>query len=312
MSRDDELPTWRQRLGPFGVWVFGGAIDDDPGEFAGFVEGLGFTGLWIGGGNPDGAAFDRLETLLRATSRLVVATGITNIWAWDRDALAARAARLEHDHPGRFLLGLGVSHSHLVEQLGHRYERPFAEMVAFLDGLDGATPPGPSKAAPPRVLAALGTRMLRLSAERADGAHPYLTTPAHTKAARETLGPDALLAPEQAVVLEEDPDAARARARGYLEHYLQLPNYARNLRRLGWSDEDLAGAGSDALVDALVPHGGTEKLVAGIRSHVLAGADHVCIQPIGDGRGVDRYALELLAPALRAYVDEDWPIARAR
>jgi probable F420-dependent oxidoreductase len=297
MSHDDALPSWREGLGRLGVWVFGGAIDDNPGALARFVEDLGFGGLWIGGGNPDAAAFDRLEQLLASTSRLVVATGIVNLWAWDPGALALRAQRLEQDHPGRFVLGIGVSHEHLVEQLGRRYERPYRHMVAFLDELDapGATP---GVGQPPRVLAALGAKMLKLSAERAQGAHPYLTTPAHTREAREVLGPAPLLAPEQAVILDEDVASARARARAYLAAYLRLPNYARNLARLGFDAEDLAGSGSDALVDALVAHGDTASVAAAITAHLDAGADHVCVQPIADGRGVDRRALELLAPAL--------------
>lgn len=290
----DGLPRWRQLLGRVGVWVSGPAIDEDPGAFAQLVERLGYTGLWIGGGNTNGAAFPRLEALLAATDRLVVATGIANIWAWEPAEMAQQAGRLAAAFPDRFLLGLGVSHAPLVQQLGRQYEQPYSAMVGYLDALDAA---GGER--PPRVLAALGARMLRLSATRGVGAHPYLTTPEHTASARSVLGPGPLLAPEQAVVLDDDADAARQRARGYLERYLRLPNYTANLRRLGWGARDLEGGGSDAFVDALVPHGGIDDVTGIVQAHLRAGADHVCIQPLADD-GVDRRALEQLAPALTA------------
>jgi probable F420-dependent oxidoreductase len=307
-ARTSAPPHWRRRIGRVGVWVPGPVIDEDPAGFAAFVEGLGYGALWIGGGNPDPAAFSRLEALLSATGDLLVATGITNIWAWDPDALAVRAAALEAAHPGRFLLGLGVSHAPLVEQMGRRYEHPFDAMVAYLDALDALDASDASDAsdapdasdasgrpAPPRVLAALGPRMLRLSATRAAGAHPYLTTPEHTRFARRTLGPDALLAPEQALVLDDDPDAARRRARAYLDRYLRLPNYTGSLRRTGWSAQDVEDGGSDALVDALVAHGGVRSVSASVQAHLDAGADHVCIQALGEGGAVDRAALHALA-----------------
>ena len=288
-----DLPLWRRRLGRAGVWVFGGAVDEDLGGFARVVERLGYGALWIGGGKTAAADFSRLEALLAATDELVVATGITKIWAWEPRELAAHAARLAAAYPDRVVLGLGVSHAPLVEQMGQRYERPYRAMVAFLDALADLAEPGP-----PCVLAALGPRMLRLSATRSAGAHPYLTTPGHTRVARETLGPKALLAPEQALVLEEDPDVARRRARAYLERYLRLPNYVGNLRRFGWRDEDVQDGGSDALVDALVVHGSVARVGSGVLAHLDAGADHVCVQPLGEGGSVDRHALEALAPVL--------------
>ena len=307
-ARDTAVRSqWRQRMGRAGVWVPGTAIDDDPRGFASFVEHLGYGGLWIGGGNPDPAAFARIESLLSATSRLVVATGITSIWTWEPAALAARAARLEAAYPGRFVLGLGVSHAPVVEQVGRRYERPFEAMVAYLDALDALAPgaagtlaPGAAGAAPPRVLAALGPRMLRLSAARASGAHPYLTTPRHTRHARDVLGPSAFLGPEQAIVLQDRPEVARRRARAYLERYLRLPNYAVNLLRTGWSAADVQGGGSDALVDALVVHGNVDQVRASVEAHLDAGADHVCVQALGEDTTVDRSALEVLAPLLTA------------
>ena len=303
MSQDPVgSPRWRSQLGRVGVWVSGGAIDEGPDEFARLVERLGYTGLWLGGGNADAGAFPRLESLLAATDHLVVATGILNIWAWEPAELARQARWLASTYPDRFLLGLGVSHAPLVEQLGRRYQQPYGAMVAYLDGLDGLDAvggaAGAAGSAPPRVLAALGTRMLRLSAARASGAHPYLTTPEHTAAARVVLGPDSLLAPEQALVLEEDDGVARRRARAYLERYLRLPNYTANLRRLGWDAGEIGGGGSDALVDALVPHGTADAVAASIREHLRAGADHVCIQPLGEAGTIDRRALEVLAPVL--------------
>ena len=287
------MPLERGHLGRAGVWVGGAAIDDDPGGFAAFVERLGYGTLWIGGGNPDAASFSRIEAVLSATGRLVAATGIANIWAWEPGALAAQTARLDAAYPRRFVLGLGVSHAPLVEQLGRRYEHPYDAMVAYLDALDAV-----GGEAPPRVLAALGPRMLHLSANRAAGAHPYLTTPEHSRVAREALGPGPLLAPEQALVLEDDAGAARRTARSYLDRYLRLPNYSANLRRLGWRPEDMADGGSDALVDALVPHGSADDVAAAVLAHVRAGADHVCVQALTEGGSPDRRALEVLAPRL--------------
>ncbi|MGH9087596.1 MAG: TIGR03620 family F420-dependent LLM class oxidoreductase [Acidimicrobiales bacterium] len=296
-ERDDRaLPRWRQRLGRLGIWVSGPAIDDGPGELARLVERLGYTGLWIGGGNPDPAAFSRLEAVLAATDRLVVATGIANIWAWEPAAMVAQADRLVAAFPDRFVLGLGVSHAPVVAHLGRQYEQPYAAMVAYLDSLDTADGTGGERV--PRLLAALGPRMLQLSAARSAGAHPYLTTPEHTTSARETLGLHPLLAPEQALVLEEDADVARRIGRSYLERYLRLPNYTTNLRRFGWTAHDIEDGGSDALVDALVLHGSPDRVVDGVRAHFEAGADHVCIQPLAAAGGVDRHALELLAPSL--------------
>lgn len=309
---DGEAAALRQRLGPFGVWVAGPALErTDPAELANWIEGLGYTTLWIGGGNPDHAAFSRLETMLSATDHLVVATGIANLWAWEPARLAFEASRLQASFRGRFVLGVGVSHAPLVERLGRRYERPYETMVAFLDALEAApAAPGIDRAevgATPLVLAALGDRMLRLAAERALGAHPYLTTPAHTERARAVLGAGPVLVPEQALVLEDDPATARRSARAYLGHYLRLPNYRRNLSRLGFSEKDLEEAGSDRLVDALVLHGAPKDIVAGIRAHLEAGADQVCIQPLTAAGELDRYALELLGPSLRAYRAMDRP-----
>ena len=294
---------WRESLGRVGVWVGPGALEQDPGGFAARVELLGYGALWVGGSNPDPKSFDLLEAALSGTLRLVVATGITSIWAWEPAALAKRVAALEAAHPGRFVLGLGVSHAPAVERLGHRYTRPLRAMDGFLAGLDhaeGRDADGGSSPAPPRVLAALGQRMLELARDRSEGAHPYLTPPAHTERARQILGGAPLLAPEQALVLEAEPRQARVTARRYLEGYLRLPNYRANLERLGYDEEDLAGQGSDRFVDALVAHGTPSEVAAQVRAHLEAGADHVCVQPLAHGGGTDAGALEVLAPLLLA------------
>ena len=217
--------------------------------------------------------------LLGATSRIVIATGIANIYA--RDPVTTAAVKILWLKPTRGgFLGLGVSHIPLVEQIrGHSYGKPLASMRAYLDGMDRA----PYRAVPPsmkpvRVLAALGPGMLRLAAERADGAHSYFVPPEHTARAREILGNDRLLAVEQAVVLETDSSKAREIARMHTSRYLALPNYVNNLRRLGFGDEDIANGGSDRLVDAIVAWGDMTAVIDRVRAHQSAGADHVCVQ----------------------------------
>ncbi|MDA8297652.1 MAG: TIGR03620 family F420-dependent LLM class oxidoreductase [Actinomycetota bacterium] len=286
-------------LGRVGVWLFGAAFDADPAGVASRLEHLGYGALWVGGGNTKPSAFARIGAALAGSSSLVLATGITSIWAWEPAELARQARSIELGHPGRFLLGLGVSHAPLVEHLGLRYERPYSAMERFLGDLATATAAehGPPV---PLVLAALGDKMLALSGQESAGAHPYFVPVEHTRHARAVLGPDPLLAPELAVVAETDPSAARAVARQYMERYLSLPNYAGNLSRLGYSDEDLAGGGSDRLVDAIVAWGSPSDIAARVRAHLDAGADHVCIQPLAAGGAVDYAALETLAPLLVA------------
>jgi probable F420-dependent oxidoreductase len=285
-------------LGRVGFWVSSRLFPDDGGgeaaRVAGELEALGIPALWLGGASPD---LELVSHLLRAGHRLVVATGIVSVWAESAAKLAANVARVATQHPDRFVLGLGVSHAPLVERSGMRYLRPYEKMVAYLDELDAATPPVPKER---RVLAALGPRMLRLAAERAAGAHPYLVTPEHTRRAREILGPGPLLAPEQKVVLETDPRRAREIGRAVVARYLQLPNYTNNLRWLGFTDEDLAGEGSDALVEALVAWGTPEDIEARVREHHAAGADHVAVQVLSnpDAAGLPHEQWRLLAPVL--------------
>lgn len=289
-------------LGRVGIWQY--QLDQVPsgqaGEIAAEIDELGYGALWL----PEMVgreSFVSSTLLLGATRRIVVATGIASIYA--RDALAANSAlsTITEAFPERFLLGLGVSHQVMVEGLrGHDYSRPYSAMVAYLDAMDN----GLFTASPPttpthRVLAALGPKMLRLAAERTDGAHPYFVPVEHTAFARETMGADALLAVEQAVVLETDPDAARAIARGHMAMYLTLPNYTNNLRRFGFDDVDLADGGSDRLVDAIVAWGDEAAIAARVAAHHEAGADHVCIQVLPEvPTEAPRDTWRRLAPAL--------------
>lgn len=243
-------------------------------EAAAELEQLGYTALWI----PDvgGNVFASIENLLGATSTVTIATGILNLWMHEAEESAAQHDRLTAAHGRRLLMGIGVSHAPLIDNATpRRYERPLAEMRAYLDGIDAAPVPVPVDE---RVLAALGPKMLELAGTRTAGTHPYLVTPEHTAIAREALGPDKAVLPEQAVVLETDPAAARAVARGHLAGYLALPNYANNWKRIGFTDDDVSDGGSDRLVDALVAWGDEAAIVARIEEHRAAGADHVCVQ----------------------------------
>lgn len=280
-------------LGRVGVWLFGRAMDEDAPGIGRRLEALGYRALWVGGGNTNPGALHRLAEVLSATDQLVVATGIASIWAWEPEVLAERARALASAGAGRFVLGLGVSHAPLVEHLGRRYEKPFSAMTAYLTALEPALG---GAGAPPVVLAALGDKMLGLARERTAGAHPYFTPVEHTAHARDVLGDKVLLAPELAVVLDDDPVTARATARAYMERYLGHPNYTNNLHRLGYGAADLAGGGSDHLVDAIVAWGGPEQIAARVRAHLEAGADHVCIQPLSASGDMDYDALEELAP----------------
>jgi probable F420-dependent oxidoreductase len=273
------------QLGSIGVWTF--QLDSFPAtraqEAVAELEELGFGAVWFGEAIGR-EALTNASLLLAGSKRIVIATGIANIYGRDPVTMAAAQKTLAEAYPNRFLLGLGVSHVPLVERLrGHRYDKPLATMRAYLDAMDKApfhaTPP-PSK--PPRVLAALGPKMLQLSAERADGAHPYNITPKHTAQARQVLGPDPYLCPEQAVVLEKDPAKARAIARKFLAIYLTLPNYTNNFLRLGFQEADFSNGGSDHLIDSVVAWGDTKAIVSRIHEHHSAGADHVCIQVLTD------------------------------
>jgi probable F420-dependent oxidoreductase len=269
------------QIGPIGIWTH--QFEDHPTakvrETVSELEDLGYGALWFG------EAFGRealsnAGLLLSATERIVIATGIANIYARDATAMAAGQKTLAEAYPNRFLLGLGVSHVPLVEKLrGHSYQNPVATMRTYLDAMDQApyqSVPPPTK--PLRVLAALGPKMLQLAGERADGAHPYNVNPEHTAQAREILGPDRYLCPEQAVVLETDPARAREIARTFLALYFTLPNYTNNFLRLGFDESDFTNGGSNRLIDAIIAWGDLDAIRNRIRAHQSAGADHVCIQ----------------------------------
>lgn len=268
-------------LGTFGIWQR--ASDVRP-ETAAEIESLGYGTLWVGGS--PGGDLSLVSEVLDATESMPVATGIVNMWREDPATVAASYHRINEHHPDRFLLGVGIGHPEATAE----YRKPFDTIVSYLDDLDSAGVPREHL-----CLAALGPRVLRVSAQRTSGAHPYLTTRRHTGYARELLGDEPLLAPEQTVVVGGDPEEVAALARGFVKRYLGLVNYRRNLVREGWSEEDLADGGSDALVSELVLTGPAEGVAAGIRTHVDAGADHVCIQDLsGDPMPAFRALAELL------------------
>lgn len=274
-------------LGEFGVWTTYRAIGaQNAGEAADLAEELGFGTFWLGGSQQ----LPALRPALQATERIVAATGILNVWQSDPERVAADFARLEQEFPGRVLLGIGIGHPEATSQ----YAKPLSAMRQFLDGLDSAATPIPRDR---RCLAALAPRMLELSAERSLGAHPYFVPVAHTKAARERLGPAALLAPELACAVDGDEQAGRAKARDYAKLYLGLRNYTRNLLNYGFSEQDIAGDGSDRLIDSVVPHGDPESIAVRAREHLAAGANHVCLQAAGVS-GVPRSEWTALARAL--------------
>jgi probable F420-dependent oxidoreductase len=288
-------------LGGIGVWTWLDAFKaPEAASFARKIEDWGYSALWI----PEAVGrdpFALIAYLAAHTTKLVLCTGIANIYA--RDAMTMKAIRktVAELAPGRFVLGLGVSHSHLVtNQRGHEYRKPVPAMREYLDAMEKALYMGtePEEDAP-IVLAALRPLMLKLAAKRTAGAHPYFVPPEHTARARQTLGPDAWLCPEQMVLRETDPEKARKIARQNMQVYIGLPNYQNNLRELGFGDADFENGGSDRLVDAIVAWGDEAAIRARIRAHQDAGASHVCIQPFRpDGvPGPDVDLLETLAPA---------------
>jgi probable F420-dependent oxidoreductase len=274
--------SWNKQLGSFGAWRGGSDLD---GSLAAHIESLGFGSIWVGGSPTDDLT--QVEGLLDATEQIVIATGIVNIWNSDPEVLARSYHRIVARHPERFLLGVGVGHPERTGQEGAA--RPYQPLVRYLDALDDAGVPRDRL-----VLAALGPRVLRLAAERTAGAHPYLVTPAFTRGARQILG-TALLATEQRVALSSDPAAALAVGRASLHNYLAMSNYLANFRRMGFSDADFAGEGSDHLLNELVVTGDDRTIASRLGAHLDAGADHVAVQlllpPGGDVReGYSRLA----------------------
>ena len=255
-------------LGRYGVFGRAAVLTA---ERARVLESLGYETVWQGGSPP--ADLSHVAAILDATSTVKVATGIVNVWTADAAEVARSYHRIEAAHPGRFLLGVGVGHPEATAT----YHSPYQTLVDYLDVLDAEGVPVER-----RILAALGPRVLRLAAARTAGAHPYLVTPEHSRLAREILGAGKLLAPEQRVVLEADPVRARALGRASVKPYLRLTNYTSNLQRLGFTADDVAGEGSDRLIDALVVSGDDAEIRRRFEEHLNAGADHVAIQLIAE------------------------------
>ena len=262
-------------LGEIGIWLRRtagtGAVPE--------IETLGFGALWLG----VSPSLSEARPFLEQSSTLTVATGILNVWQHDPAGVAAQHADLQREFGGRFLLGVGIGHPEATGE----YAKPLTKMREFFDGLDAADEPVPRDEC---VAAALGPKMLDLAAERSLGAHPYLTPVEHTRFARERVGPGPLLAPEVTVVVEPDAETARGKAREFAAGYLERSNYRRNLLRLGFDERDLEDGGSDRLIEAVIPHGSAEEIAEAVRAHLAAGADHVCLQPVGHGPApVDDY-----------------------
>lgn len=258
-------------LKQIGIWTTYHALgEQNAGEAASLAEGLGFGAFWLGGS----PRLPSVRPLLAGSERMVIATGIVNVWQYEPAQLAGEHAELTREYPGRVLLGIGIGHPEATSE----YTKPLTKMREFLDGLDGSAQPVPRGE---RCVAALGPKMLDLSAERSLGTHPYFTPVEHTRFARERLGDSALVAPELACVVDTDRERARAAARKYAQLYLGLRNYTGNLLKFGFTEDDLADGGSDRLIDAIVPQGSAEEIAASARAHLDAGADHVCLQAVG-------------------------------
>ncbi len=271
--------------GRYGIWAGGAQLSP---ELAATIEQLGYGAVWIGGSPP--ADLELPESLLAATEHLVVATGIVNMWGSPAAEVATSYRRIAERYPDRFLLGVGIGHPEATGQ----YRKPYATIVEYLDDLDAGGVPVEG-----RALAALGPKVLAVARDRTAGAHPYLTTPHHTREARGILGDGPLLAPEQKVVLDTDVERARAIGREKVSNpYLKLTNYRNNLLREGFTEQDLDTA-SDALVDALAVHGDAATVAAGLTAHLDAGADHVCAQVLVSDGAEYVPALTSLAEALR-------------
>ena len=253
-------------LGRYGVWTFGVPKPEQAVE----IEKLGYGALWIGG-SPAGD-LNYVEPILERTEALQVATGIVNVWTAPAKQVAEAYHRVEDAYPGRFLLGVGIGHPEHTDE----YRKPYDVLVEYLNVLDEECVPTSR-----RVVAALGPKVLKLSAQRSAGAHPYLTTPEHTAQARDLIGNSVFLAPEHKVVLTTDADEARAIGRETVDFYLNLSNYLNNWKRLGFTDDDIAKPGSDKLIDAVVAHGTADDIAKRLGEHLESGADHVTIQVLG-------------------------------
>ena len=273
--------------GEVGLWISSSALNPMPApqakEAAAEVEELGYAALWFGEAQGR-EAFTNASMFLCATSRLVVATGIANIFVRDAWATNAAAMTLAGAYQDRFVLGVGVSHRPMVEMRGHHYRSPLSTMRSYLKDMRQARFEAVApEHDPPWIIAALGPRMLELSRDLADGAHPYLVTPQHTAGAREMLGEGPLLVVEQAVALTSEREESLRLARSHLSRYMRLPNYRNSWLRQGFSEEDLSGDGSDRLAEGLVAWGSESDIHKRVREHFSAGADQVCVQVLTDG-----------------------------
>jgi probable F420-dependent oxidoreductase len=299
----EQAEALRTRIGRVGVWLGSIALEPAREERAAVarIEELGYGTAWFGEGPTNREALSHAALLLGASKRLMIATGIANIWARDAAAAINGANTLNEACGDRFLLGLGVSHAPTVNSRGHEYAKPLTAMRSYLEAIDEHTYTAPAPAHPsPVVLAALRPKMLELARQRTAGAHPYFVPPAHTAGARAILGPRPLLAPEQVVVLESDAGRAREIGRRHIATYLRLPNYVNNLRTLGYDDADFADGGSERLVDAVVAWGEEDAIAQRVREHLDAGADHVAIQAYAEHADAALEQLERLAPLLLA------------
>jgi probable F420-dependent oxidoreductase len=288
-------------LGPIGVWS--GALRRGERqavlEAAAELEEMGYGTLWFPGAQHDGLA-EHIQAMLAATRKVVVATGIVSVWTHPAAVMAEAHHEFTQAYPGRFLLGIGISHQRAVEGAGITYEKPLQKLRSYLDELDAAPHPVPIDE---RILASLGPLSLKLSRERSVGTHPYFMPVEHTRIAREAVGSGKVVAPEQMVVVETEPGRARTIARGSMDRYLHAPNYVDNLLRLGYTDADIRNGGSDRLVDDLIAWGSADRISQRIREHHAAGADHVCIQVLTENPADLQAAMagwRQLAPALVA------------
>ncbi len=274
-------------LARFGVWTaFGSLGHENGGEAAKVAERLGFGTFWLGG-SPE---LPSVRALLSATDRIAIATSIVNVWKYEPEQLCDEFHALDGDFPGRLLVGIGIGHPEATRE----YQKPLATMRSFLDGIATAPRPIPRDRL---IVAALGPKMLELSGERTLGTIPYFVPPEHTAFARARLAPPALVAPELAIVVDDDAERARATARSYAERYLRLRNYTTNLLRFDFEETDIENGGSDRLIDTVVPQGSPSDLLPHIHAHLDAGADHVCLQTLGVN-GVPEEAWAALAAAL--------------
>ncbi|MFV0463957.1 MAG: TIGR03620 family F420-dependent LLM class oxidoreductase [Nostocoides sp.] len=295
MRQQADPAELRRRLGRVGVWygALGFRSASQEREIVAAIEDLGYPSLWVNESQKE--VFAHAGLVLASSRNLTVATGIANVWERTAHAMVAGAETLGEAYDGRFILGIGIGHAKFVG----RYERPLSTMRSYLSDMHETAYAGPTpERAVPWLVAALRTQMLRLSADQAQGSHPYFTPVEHTARARKVLGSEPVLAPALAVVLDDDPDSARQTARRFTKTYLGLPNYVNNLRTLGYDEADVTEAGSNRLIDAVVAWGGVDDIKRRVEEHLAAGADHVAIQVVDYRGDAAMKAISELAPAV--------------